>query len=275
MSKHRNFVFTLNNYTDEHVEALKALECRYIIFGKEVAPTTGTPHLQGYVAFTNTRHFKSVARLFPWTVAAAKGSAEENRVYCSKEGCDVYERGDPPISQAAKGQLEIDRHNNAKELAKKGRFDEIPSDLYARFRSAYRHYPTDFIAPVTDLEGPADLKTGLWIYGEPRTGKSSYARAKYPDLYSKAINKWWDRYTDQETVLIDDLDHSHSAFMMHWLKIWCDRYAFNAETKGGTITIRPKLIIITSNETIEEVFRDHREIHVRALKMRFDFLHMK
>lgn len=275
MSRHRNFVFTFNNYTEEHVQALKELECRYIIFGKEVAPTTGTPHLQGYVAFTNPRAFKSVARLFPWTVAAAKGSAEENRVYCSKEGCDVFERGDPPVSQTKKGELEVERWQDAFDSAKRGDLDDIPTDMRIRFYSTFKRIHMDYRQEPTDLEGPEDLTTGLWIYGEPGTGKSSYARSKYPGLYSKAINKWWDRYKDQETVLIDDLDHSHSSFMMHFLKIWVDRYAFTAETKGGSMTIRPKLIIVTSNETIEEVFRDHAEIHVRALKRRFNVLHMK
>lgn len=43
--------FTLNNYTDEEIRRLESLECERLVVGKEVAPTTGTPHLQGYIRF--------------------------------------------------------------------------------------------------------------------------------------------------------------------------------------------------------------------------------
>jgi len=45
----RNFVFTLHNYSDEDItNLLTKLPKTYIVFAKEVCPTTGTPHLQGY-----------------------------------------------------------------------------------------------------------------------------------------------------------------------------------------------------------------------------------
>lgn len=51
------WVFTLNNPTPvEETNIKKSVEgdyrIRYLIFGHELAPTTGTPHLQGYVEFS-------------------------------------------------------------------------------------------------------------------------------------------------------------------------------------------------------------------------------
>jgi hypothetical protein len=43
----------------------------------------------------------------------------------------------------------------------------------------------------------ADNVRGIWYWGAPGTGKSREARAKYPDAYLKAQNKWWDGYTGQ------------------------------------------------------------------------------
>ncbi len=46
----RRYIFTLNNYTEEDVKILmeEKVFFSYLLFGKEIAPTTGTPHLQGY-----------------------------------------------------------------------------------------------------------------------------------------------------------------------------------------------------------------------------------
>jgi len=46
-AKARGWLFTWNNYPDTYRAALDELECRYVCAGEEVAPTTGTPHLQG------------------------------------------------------------------------------------------------------------------------------------------------------------------------------------------------------------------------------------
>jgi len=49
----RNWVFTLNNYTDEDIARLASPyeQVKFIAYGKEIAPTTNTPHSQGYVIF--------------------------------------------------------------------------------------------------------------------------------------------------------------------------------------------------------------------------------
>ena len=80
----------------------------------------------------------------------------------------------------------------------------------------------------------ADNVRGEWYWGEPGTGKSRAARANFPDAYLKAQNKWWDGYTGQQYVILDDLD---TDVLGHYLKIWADRYACTGEVKGGTIPL--------------------------------------
>lgn len=75
-----------------------------------------------------------------------------------------------------------------------------------------------------------------------------------------------DEYNNQEVVIIDDWSPNHECLIWH-LKIWADRYPFNAETKGSSMLIRPKKIIITSNYAIEECF--HNEQDIEAIKRRF------
>jgi len=101
-SRHRRFCFTLNNPTGEERARLADISNRtdYLVFGREIAPTTGTPHLQGYVVFKNgitILDFKrlTTARLH---VEVARGSHQQNREYCIKDG-DFNEYGVLPESR--------------------------------------------------------------------------------------------------------------------------------------------------------------------------------
>lgn len=84
-------------------------------------------------------------------------------------------------------------------------------------------------------------------------------------MFIKPINKWWDGYKNQEFVLIEDWDKTH-RILAHHIKIWADRYRFTGEMKGSSRVIRPKLIVITSNYSIEECFEGP---DIAAIKRRF------
>lgn len=102
-----------------------------------------------------------------------------------------------------------------------------------------------------------NILTNYWFMGETGAGKSREAktrfRAEYGVHYDKMLNKWWDGYQGEKVVILDDITPDHCNIAHHLLR-WLDHYSFNAEVKGGTINIRPEIIIVTSNYTIEEVF---------------------
>lgn len=90
MSKH--FVFTHNNYTAVDLQRYRDLfadngRIHYAVFGQEVAPTTGTRHLQGYVCFVARTRVRTVRALFPGAhVEIARGTPVQCRDYCRKDG---------------------------------------------------------------------------------------------------------------------------------------------------------------------------------------------
>ena len=94
MSRSRNFCFTWNNYTDESKSVLTALKCKYIVYGEEVAPTTGTPHLQGFVVLNHQATLSSVSKKLKGAhIEIMKGTIDHSECYCRKDGI-VYERGE-------------------------------------------------------------------------------------------------------------------------------------------------------------------------------------
>lgn len=127
-SRARAWVFTRNGTHDSSVE--DQLDCRYICYGRESAPTTGTLHLQGYVYFRNGKTLRAVRALLPGChVEIARGSFKSNHVYCSKGG-NFVERGDPPKDDADRGSEEIARYDSAWNLAKCGLIEEIPAGTF-------------------------------------------------------------------------------------------------------------------------------------------------
>lgn len=89
-SQTRHYVFTLNNWTTDHDEYLKALgpQVSYLVYGYETAPETGTPHLQGYVVFPRKKRFTEAQALLPAGahLQAKNGTPQEASDYCKKDG---------------------------------------------------------------------------------------------------------------------------------------------------------------------------------------------
>lgn len=264
----RRWCFTINNFKEADIATLSQIPCSYLIYGKEIGEE-GTPHLQGYATFKDNKRLAGMKKLHPtahWEIAIADST--KNIEYCSKEG-EFTERGDKPQDRQARGQqeggaAEKARWDEAFACAKSGCMDEIPGDIKLRFYRTLKEIQKDHVVTPPDAE---DV-TGIWYHGGPGTGKSKTAREEFPDAYMKMQNKWWDGYQGQDYVIIDDFD---SKELGHHLKIWADRYAFLAETKGGAIMIRPKKVVITSNYPIEEMGWD--SVTTEAVKRRFKSTH--
>lgn len=259
--RYRNWQFTLNNYVKEDMEMFMdptQIECKYVQFGEEEAPTTGTPHLQGMIIFENAK-----------TRSAVKKIIGRNEIHLepvldvialmdyNAKGDYVQERGERPKDQSEKGELERLRWDLILEHTKKGEFEKIDSKTQI---IQARNLEFVYQKELKKQKLPDTEEKMLWYFGTTGTGKSRKARTEYPDAYLKSCNKWWDHYNKEDTVIIEDFDKKHEM-LIHYLKIWSDRYPFPCEVKNGTLgKIRPKLIIVTSNYSPADIWTDKNDL---------------
>lgn len=264
MSRSRRFFITLNNWTQEEYDAWWSFPCKYMVIGKEVGEQL-TPHLHIYVEFETMKSFKQIKDFSPRAnIQVAKGNSQQGREYATKDG-DFVERGSRSMTQSEKGASEQKRWSDAVAYAKSGELDKIDDQIFLMHYNNLKRIQKDYMPTVSDLEDPC----AFWFYGESNNGKSDYARLLFGDsMFSKDANKWWDGYQGEETALIEDIDPHNLSMTVRQFKIWADKYAFLAETKGGVIRIRPKRIVFTSQYTIEEVFGRYDQQTVDAISRR-------
>ena len=68
----KTWVMTLNNYTEADEKMLKDFDKRRMAMGREICPTTGTPHLQVFITFKRAYRLKALKKLHPrahWEIA--------------------------------------------------------------------------------------------------------------------------------------------------------------------------------------------------------------
>lgn len=204
----RDYCFTLNNWTLEEVEALKTLaeegRVKYICWGEEIAPTTGTPHLQGYVEFPRDRQIKTISKLpgcSRMSLFARAGTQSQAIAYTKKEGPWV-EFGTKKAQGARTDLKEVMERLKTGDIT----MDEIVLDypeLYAQYGRTFEK-AVDILNRKKKRSG--EMPTCLWYWGATGTGKSHAAFTEAGDdaFVWEDANGWWDGYTGQKTVVLNE-----------------------------------------------------------------------
>jgi len=266
MSQSARYCFTLNNPTEENILALSNLPCKYLCYSRETAPSTGTPHLQGYVIFKSNQRLSTVAKKIPGAhLSIAKGTSEQNITYCSKEA-ELVEFGERPKTKAQSGLDEKERWRGILQQAREGTLEEHEPKIYfMHYHKAEKMY-ADNCDPL-----PID-RTVKVFYGVTASGKTRKAWEEAgPKAYVKdPRSKFWYGYHGQTNCIIDEfrggIDISH---MLRWL----DNYPVMYEIKGSS---RPSLVShiwITSNIHPREWYPDLDAETLAALLRRLSVTH--
>lgn len=275
------WVLTINNpvedwdilfkhYATEMIEEKKWV---YVAWAHEVAPTTTTPHIHIALLCKNCVRRVSISKipLFkkawidPKSVNSSWSQTVDYFKYVKAEGVhhttlnkSFKEMGDFPTPEVAHssgvkkggvkaGEIHASKWSETLAFCKAGTPYEANPQMIIMYHKTLISLTQQF-HKISDLS----VLSNLWIVGPTGTGKSKWAREHHTSYYSKPQSTtWWDGYMYEPNVIIDDVDQQCKAAD---LKIWADHYAFNAQVKGASLNIRPARIIVTSNQTIRQLY---------------------
>lgn len=247
-SQARAYCFTLNNPDEDEVLVPQTWpdNYNYLVYQVEEG-TEGTRHLQGYINFKNPVRFESFRKYFPGErahIERAKGTAKQNRAYCTKTEGRVdgpWEFGDMP-EQGKRNDLlamkaDLDAGASLQQIS------EDYTGLFLRYSRGIKEYRT------LHFQHSNEAKTVKCYWGSTGVGKTRKCYEEHPDAYWKTrsvgTSQWWDGYDGQSTIVIDEF---YGWFPWDFLLRLTDRYPLQLECKGGSVPCAATTIIFTSNK---------------------------
>lgn len=287
---HKAWCFT--SYDDEK-ELLQRLEdgvkratITAFIFQREMCPTTGREHNQGYVEFTKRKRMQTAQKTCGKQahMEGRRGTRLAAWEYCKKPESRI--RGPwqflPEGFDLAAGNQGT--RSDIEELLKRIKEDVTalrgdwrdnawalhPCTMFRGFRAAEAY--------ATSLQEKKQYKPfTIVLWGCPGSGKSYDASTKYStgDIYYLARPRtadgavWWDGYQGQDTVIINDF-----YGWMQWTTLLCilDETPTRIEFKGGMMQFCSKRIVFTSNQSPDRWYKYNDFMLYDALLRRINMI---
>lgn len=208
-NKGTKFIFTNFkecDYTkvyEEYSDVIRALA-----YGKEICPSTGKEHHQGFIQMYKQCRWSSIQKMFnnrSCHFEVMKGSIEQNELYCSKEG--KYTKIGNFVSRGYRSDL-----HNIKDDLKNG----------ARLYDIMENYTGDFVRYHAGIEKMKSLidneQSKIYrdvnvtvLVGPAGSGKTSYVSKKhgYKNVFTLNFEDpkfMFNGYDNEDVLLIDDFN---------------------------------------------------------------------
>lgn len=255
----RRWTFTLNNYSNDDELKIQNYNNKFLIYGREIAPVTGTPHLQGYIEFKSPKKFETLIRHHPsmhWEIARKTRQANIN--YCKKSG-NFYcghelDQFHPLQNQTERDIIEKDLLHFETKLRARRLLNgiDLKDEMLNEIRCGF-------------IEKPRII----YITGQSGTGKTF-----------KALQIACEYYPNDEIEIIDFansfalinnplapcfvfLEFRSSTVDAHTFLQLLDGYGMQLNVKHSSCFIRPKMILIASIIPLELLYKDEINIQFR------------
>ena len=248
----KNATFRLVCFTNYWMERdMSDINCTYLAYAKEVCPTTGREHMQGFAynssaqrsswwnkQFNPSEWKDDNSKFIKWF--KCRGTLQENEIYCSKQG-SLIEFGQKPMGNGQKRCLENLAHvlvdaaqigtpicDVVTEEQNRATFVQYHNGL----TKLYQHAVTSKLRKVEKNFAPEVV----YVWGPPGSGKTRYVQEKEPDVYRVPAAdkyKWHDGYCGQDAVLYDNVTPKNVCPEQFLVEI--DRYFIQVSTKSITM----------------------------------------
>lgn len=268
----RRFMFTHNNYTKDSIEFWKSFDYSYIVFGEEVGSKKGTPHLQGYLETPRKTCISSIHAYFRKSfrdrypaapegrevklpgLKHPNGSYLQNKIYCSKDAKNVVELGEPMKQGVRTDIIAICKELTVGTLTLDTLLEEQPL-LWWRYQRLFEKTVDRALSKLKRTKRPEVF----WFYGPTGTGKTHTAHTwaisqKEPYYVFKKDHGWWDDYTGEGIVILEDFRGE-----IEWAELLqlTDKNTSSVSRRGrARIPFVAHTIIITTPLTPDEIYED-------------------
>lgn len=203
----------------------------------------GYLHWQLYVIVVQPKRLSGIKQSFGATAHCEPTRSDAAEEYVWKADTRVegtqFQLGTKPFQRNSPTDWDLVR-----DLAKRGQFDDIPSDVFVRCYSQLKNIAKDHLSPT------AAVRTIHVYWGRTGTGKSrrAWEEAGIGAYPKDPCTKFWDGYQPlveaHRNVVIDEFRGEIN--ISHVLR-WFDRYPVIVEAKHGATTLSALNIWLTSN----------------------------
>jgi len=251
----RAYCFTSFLETPPHYNEIKV---KYLGYGAEICPNTKKSHWQGFVYFfdkVSIKQAQEILKIGKSHMEIMKGDFTDNEKYCSKEQHFTH------FGTVPKQGRRVDLEEITEQI-KEGKIsvDEICLTQPMLFHQYGR--TLDRVEKIINRRKYRNwMTTCQWIYGKTGLGKSHKCYEGYnPDsfyIYNCNDNGFWNGYTGQETVIINEF---RGQIPYGELLDLIDKWPKFVKIKGSEQTpFLAKHIIITSSLPPAEVYHNLAE----------------
>lgn len=268
----RDWVWTLNNYDADDLLRFRDQEeqiftgIKYFIVNPERAPSTNTPHLQGFVQFEREKSLRAAQKCLSGSFArerytrfsmrVRRGTPRQARDYCNKD-----DSRDTDVSNTSWSYGEFSAgqgtRSDLKSIADDIESGDSVATIAVRYPSQFMRYNKGIYA----FHGIV-VSTRLWeppvvyiFWGPTGAGKSYAARNDFVDIgeYGQMMLRqgsqgelYFEQYEHQPVWIIDEFNGEGQMKLQFFLQI-VDEYPVTVPKKYGSCRFDSKVLVFCSN----------------------------
>ena len=251
----RDFCFTEFQFGDDYTRYARqgidavGVKVIYVCYQVEACPTSGRPHLQGYVKFSSAIRYRQAGSIMGTSTAhfeKRRGTVSQAIAYCQKRDTRLFpfvEFGIRPAGQGSRADLE-----RVAELLRGGSSLRVVAETMP---ATYIRYSRG-IRDLAGLTQSPPLRPNIFVcvlIGSAGSGKTRFVYERYPNVYKWPVPQnsasYASDYGGETVVLLDDF---RNWLPFHLLLTICDRYPTRVNTLGAVANFNAELIFITSTD---------------------------